>query len=216
MHQVSIPDFARERGALMRPVLSVNAAQTAVIAIDFQRFFIDAGQPMGNQHARDILDHANRLHAAVRQAGGLVIFTQHSVGPPPGTMSAASVPAAQPSSPYELLPGSDAYDLHPDIVRAAADWCVVKYQSSALHPGAATGLHEHLRARGIDTLIITGLVTNGCCDCTARDAFQYGYTVVVATDATAAMTDAEHNAALLNLAIYYAHTLDSAAIAAAL
>ena len=38
MHQVSIPDFARERGALMRPVLSVNAAQTAVIAIDFQRF----------------------------------------------------------------------------------------------------------------------------------------------------------------------------------
>lgn len=44
----------------------------------------------------------------------------------------------------------------------------------------------------------------------------YGYRVVVASDATAAMTDAEHNAALLNLEIYYAHVLSSEAIVAAL
>ena len=77
-------------------------------------------------------------------------------------------------------------------------------------------LDEMLRRRGIETLIITGLVTNGCCDCTARDAFQYGYNVVVATDATAAMTDEEHNGALLSLAIYYAQVMSADAIAAAL
>ena len=126
MHQVSIPDFARERGALMRPVLSVNAAKTAVIAIDFQRFFIDAGQPMGNQPARDILDHANRLHAAVRQAGGPVILTQHRVGPPPRTISAVSVPAAQPSCPHEPLARSDTHQLRPATVPPPPHWALAK------------------------------------------------------------------------------------------
>ena len=47
----------------------------------------------------------------------------------------------------------------------------------------------------------------GKLDSTARDAFQYGYHVIVASDATAAMTDDEHNASLLNLAIYYARVM---------
>ena len=68
----------------------------------------------------------------------------------------------------------------------------------------------------METLIITGLVTNGCCDCTARDAFQHGFNVVFASDATAAMTDEEHNAALLNLEIYYARVMRTEEIAAAL
>ena len=50
------------------------------------------------------------------------------------------------------------------------------------------------------------------CDCTARDAFQHGFNVIVVSDATAAMTDAEHNAALLNLEIYYARVLPTSEI----
>jgi len=73
-----------------------------------------------------------------------------------------------------------------------------------------------LRKHGIDAIIVSGLVTNGCCDCAARDAFQYGYNVTVATDATAAMTDEEHNASLLNLTLYYAHTRSVDEIIAAL
>jgi nicotinamidase-related amidase len=209
MHQVSIPAFALERGRLMRPRLALDPKKTAVIAIDFQRFFIDEGQPMGNAHARDILDNANRLHAAVRDAGGMVVFTQHSMGAvseltPDGEL-ALPLPESRRST-QTLAPGSPSYNLHPKMTRDANDVRVIKFQSSPLHPRAATTLDAMLRDRGIENVIITGLVTNGCCDCTARDAFQHGYNVVVATDATAAMTDDEHNAALLNLAIYYAHT----------
>lgn len=218
MHTVSIPDYAFQRGALMRRPLSLVAATTAVIAIDFQCFFIDADQPMGNVHARDMLAQANRLHDAVRQAGGLIVFTQHSMGPVPARNDAGEYPApmAHPRADQALLPGSASYDLHPTITRAATDLRIIKNQSSPLHPCAATGLEETLRARHIDTLIVTGLVTNGCCDCTARDAFQYGYKTVIASDATAAMSDDEHNAALLNLEIYYADVASCDAIVAAL
>ncbi len=210
MHTISIPQSAIERGHLVHPPKALNPLKTAVLAIDFQRFFIDQGQPMGNEHARDILDNANRLHAALRTAGALVIFTQHSMA------SAAADPSISPPklSSHELSPGSSSYEIHPRIVRSAQDLTIVKYQSSPLHPRAGTNLADVLRARGIETLIITGLVTNGCCDCTARDAFQHGFEVVFASDATAAMTDEEHNAALLNLAIYYARVMDADAIEA--
>lgn len=219
MHVIDIPEFALERGRMMRPNPLIEAAKTAVLAIDFQRFFIDDGQPMGNVHARDVLDNANRIHAAVREAGGLVVFTQHSIEAPPATpirMEPGAGPEPAPLSGAELRPGSASYELHPHIIRSPGDITVVKHQSSPLHPGAVTGLREILEARGIETVIITGLVTNGCCDCTARDAFQYGYNVFVATDATAAMTDAEHNGALLNLAIYYAEPMTANAIERAL
>ncbi len=207
MHQIVIPDYAVERGRFMHPARALVGARTAVVAIDFQRFFIDDGQPMGNPHARDILANANRLHGAVRDAGGLIVFTQHSMGSPEARAEAGTL---------ALLPGSASYELHPELTVAAGDLKIVKRQSSPLHPKADTDLEAQLRARGIDTVIVTGLVTNGCCDCTARDAFQHGFNVIVAADATAAMTDDEHNGALLSLEIYYARVMRVAEIAQAL
>ena len=43
---------------------------------------------------------------------------------------------------------------------------------------------------------IVGAITNYCCENTARDACQMDFKVFFITDATAAMTDAEHNASL--------------------
>jgi len=56
----------------------------------------------------------------------------------------------------------------------------------------------------VDTLVIAGTLTNCCCESSARDAFMLGYRVLFAADATAAVSDEEHNAALLNLAVMFA------------
>lgn len=213
MHNISIPASALERGQLFHPTKPIDPARTAVLAIDFQRFFIDADHPMGNVHARDILENANQLHAAVRSAGGLVIFTQHSMAPESSGDNGDAV-VEKPES-RDLLPGSPSYQLHSSMNRSDSDWVVIKRKSSPLHPRAGTQLDAMLRERDIETLIISGLVTNGCCESTARDAFQHGYNVIIASDATAAMTDEEHNAALLSLSIYYAEPMTVAAIAAA-
>ena len=61
-------------------------------------------------------------------------------------------------------------------------------------------------------LIFVGTLTNICIESTARDANMLGYKVIVVSDACAAKTDAEHNAALLNLRIGFADVKDTATI----
>ena len=55
-----------------------------------------------------------------------------------------------------------------------------------------------LRERGLDTLLVTGTVTNVCCESTARDAMMLNFRTVMITDGNAANTDEDHNAALSN------------------
>jgi len=210
VHVISLPETAIERGRMMGLDKPIDPATTAVVAIDFQNFFVADGEPMGTANARDALANANRVHEAVRASHGLVVLTQHSFGPPGET------PPDEPLTAPALLPGSTSYELHPDLVVGAADVRIVKRRSSPLHPEADTDLLALLLEHGIETLVITGLASNGCCDCLARDAFQHGFNVVFVSDATAAMSDEEHNATLLNLAIYYANVLDTNAVEAAL
>jgi ureidoacrylate peracid hydrolase len=58
--------------------------------------------------------------------------------------------------------------------------------------------------QGIDTVLITGTLTNCCCESTARDAMQLNYRVLVAADANAALTDKEHAATLHVMAMVFA------------
>ena len=53
-----------------------------------------------------------------------------------------------------------------------------------------------LTKRGIDTIVITGTVTNVCCESSARDASTLGYRVIMVADANAARRDRDHNATL--------------------
>ena len=53
-----------------------------------------------------------------------------------------------------------------------------------------------MRARSLDTLLITGTVTNVCCESTARDAMMLNFKTIMLTDGNAAVTDEDHNASL--------------------
>ena len=75
------------------------------------------------------------------------------------------------------------------------DLVIDKFRSSAMLP-QSSNLAQLLKERGIDTLVITGAITNYCCENTARDACQMDFRVFFVTDATAALTDDEHNASL--------------------
>jgi len=80
---------------------------------------------------------------------------------------------------------------------------IEKCRFSAFTPGAS-GLDALLRGLGIDTVIVTGTLTNCCCESTARDAMQLNYRVLIAADANAALSDAEHAATLQTLALVFA------------
>jgi nicotinamidase-related amidase len=75
---------------------------------------------------------------------------------------------------------------------------VEKTATSAFFPGHSP-LPELLPARGIDTVLITGTVTNVCCEASARDAATLGFRVVLVADGCAARRDEDHNATLYTI-----------------
>jgi nicotinamidase-related amidase len=67
--------------------------------------------------------------------------------------------------------------------------------ASAFFPGRCP-LSGWLTERVVDTVLITGTVTNVCCESSARDASTLGYRVIMVADANAARRDEDHNATL--------------------
>lgn len=90
----------------------------------------------------------------------------------------------------EGTPGADFID---ELRPAAEDYVVVKRRSSAFHN---TDLDLLLRTRGIDTLILAGVVTNGCVENTSRDARQRDYHVLVLSDCCASIMPEAHDYAM--------------------
>jgi ureidoacrylate peracid hydrolase len=72
---------------------------------------------------------------------------------------------------------------------------VEKTRFSAFIQGSSN-LAEVLRNRGLDTVLVTGTVTNVCCESTARDAMMLNFKTIMVTDGNAAMTDEDHSASL--------------------
>jgi len=75
------------------------------------------------------------------------------------------------------------------------DILVEKKRFSAFIQGSSD-LADRLRARGLDTILVTGTVTGVCCESTARDAMMLNFKTVMVSDGNAAMTDEDHNASL--------------------
>jgi ureidoacrylate peracid hydrolase len=102
-----------------------------------------------------------------------------------------------------FTPGSPGHDLWPELDVRAEDWIVRKSRFSAFIQGSSD-LHERLRARGVDTLIVTGTVTNVCCESTARDAMMLDYKVFFVADGCSSHHPQEQAATLSNLANIFA------------
>ena len=62
-----------------------------------------------------------------------------------------------------------------------------------------TSLDADLKAKGVEQLVITGCMTNRCCETTARSAFVRGYEVYFVSDATFTKTEELHLATLGNV-----------------
>jgi ureidoacrylate peracid hydrolase len=96
-----------------------------------------------------------------------------------------------------LKPGASGYKLYSELDVSPADDILEKNRFSAFIQGASK-LDEILRAAGIDTVLITGTMTNTCCGSTARDASMLNYKTIMIADANATRNDDEHNAELVS------------------
>jgi ureidoacrylate peracid hydrolase len=207
MHPADLPQWAIDRVVAKhgRPVIfdRLDPARTALVVVDMQEFFTCPGSPLEMPAAREIVLAINRCAEGVRAAGGTVawVVTELRGGAREWTsFFSVTHPGARGEMVREgLAPGTAMAGLTEGLEPREGDLHAAKDRFSAFLPGASD-LPDRLRARGIDTVLIAGTLTNVCCESSARDAMMENFSVVMLADANATRSDEEHLSALAGFA----------------
>jgi nicotinamidase-related amidase len=150
-------------------------SDTALVLIDVQQGFDDPR--WGARNNPDAERNIARLLTAWRAYRRPVMHVQHM--------------SRVPDSP--LRPGRPGNALRPEAAPLPGEPVFQKTVNSAF---IGTSLEAHLRAAGIDTLVLAGLTTDHCVSTTVRMASNLGFTAIVVSDATATFErtgpDGEH------------------------
>ena len=217
MNGLTIPDPVTARVVARcgdpHPHRDLEPRRTALVVVDLQNAFMD--DAIGHAvcpAARDIVPNVNRLAATVRAAGGGVFWIKNTYDDRSAiewsTAQAMLTPQARQRRIEAMSEGSKGHDLWPELDVRPEDEIVRKYRFSAFLPGTSD-LPYRLRARGFDTVLITGTVTNVCCESSARDAMMTNFKTVMITDGNAAMTQEEHEASLTAFYLIFGDVMDT-------
>jgi ureidoacrylate peracid hydrolase len=205
MHTLAIPksviDRVIERRGREHVYDDLDPARTALVVVDMQNAFMLPGVahslcPM----AEKIVPNINRLARAVRATGGTVFwikttFTEDSLRSW-STYFEMTSPERVAKRIEALTAASLGHQLWSGLDVRPQDPIVEKNRFSAFIQGSSD-LGAALHERGLDTVLVTGTVTNVCCESTARDAMMLNFKTIMVTDANAAATDEDHNASLI-------------------
>jgi len=186
--------------------LKLHVSKAALLIIDMQTFFLNPESPTFTCGGLAVLPRIKELLAAFRKAGRPVIFTRH-VHHPDG-LDAGIMEWWWQGMCIEGTPESE---IHPELAPRHDEKVVLKHRYSAFYN---TDLETILRCRSIEDLVITGIMTNMCCESTARDAYYRDYRVFFTADGTGSINEEMHLASLLNLAFGFACVTTTADIIA--
>jgi ureidoacrylate peracid hydrolase len=202
-HPVTVSDYVQERLTKIRGDVRLYRdmvpERTAFVAIDMQNAFVAEGGPIEVAESRTIVPAINRMAKGCRDLGIPVIwirshhpkggsdwrpFFDHFVRPERREAAAAAL--------SDDAPGSQFY---PEMDIQDSDYIVIKNRYSCFIPGSSS-LERLLRSQRRDNIILAGTKTNICVESTARDGMMIDFHMTVLADATASLTDREHQASL--------------------
>jgi biuret amidohydrolase len=208
----------------------LQPSRTALLVIDMQRDFLDPGgyaaqAGLDITRLRQAITPIRALLAAARHERVSVAHTREGHRPdlsdcPPTKLErsrAAGAPiGSQGPLGRLLLRGEHGHDFIDELKPWPGELVVDKPGYSAFEH---TELQEWLDARGIDTLILTGVTTEVCVSSTLRSAVDRGYRCVTVRDACASSYADLHAASLATIGVeggIFGRVMDSAAVVAAL
>jgi ureidoacrylate peracid hydrolase len=190
------------RDGVAHSVTKLDPADTALIVVDMQNFYMKEGASSFCPAAQAIVPKVNRLADAVRRFGcpvlwlrnvtnneGFKTWTRHY-----DRMSQARIDIRK----RELAKDGDGFQFWHEMDVRESDRKIEKTRYSAFIPGASN-LTKILGEYSADTLIICGVATNVCVESTARDAMMMNYRTVIIEDACAANSTEAHEVSLNSL-----------------
>lgn len=189
----------RKRQGRLHAYEKFDPTATALVVVDMQNYFMADGEPACCPPARDIVPNVNHLAATMRATGGTVVWIQ--------TEATAETPDDWWNF-YEmytddrvarrqanLAKDGSGFPLWPELDVQPNDEIVIKTRYSAFIQDASN-LEDVLRRHAIDTIVVTGVATNVCCESTARDGMMRGFRTLMVSDGNASFTEESHANAL--------------------
>ena len=190
-------------------VFQLRPSTSALIVVDMQNDFVRVGAPLEVPDARETIDVHRELLDWFRAQHRPVVFTRFIAGPSRTLMWNWSPQIAPPvcccwpgfQRAYGDIEGErDCVAVIDELAPLPGEPQVDKYGYNGFH---RTRLTDLLHAHGIDTVLITGTVTQICVEDTARGAFHEGFQAAVISDAVSSYAPDLHRASLHTLAMKY-------------
>jgi ureidoacrylate peracid hydrolase len=168
----------------------INPAKTALVVVD-----LDEGTGRDSEEQIiSISNNVNTLAAAMRKHGGTVAWVTTPIQK--ATENFRAVFGEDLTKRYEADGKSGkSKTLWPELDAKDGDIHATKQGHSAFFPGKSN-LYEQLQAKGIESLLIVGAVTNVCCEASARDAAELQYKVTMVSDTLIGHSFGLHEATL--------------------
>lgn len=197
-------------------------ANPALLIVDMQNDFVRKDAPMEVPDARVTIPQHQELLAFCREIGIPIIYTKFVAGPKRTLMWEWSPQLAPPiwacQRAYRRLYHDigkelDCADIIDEIYPAPNDHLVEKYGYGAF---SNTNLEDILRSLHVESLVVTGTVTQICVEETAREAFHHGYRTTIVSDAVSSYVPDLHASTLKNFALKFGWVSPTAEVLQAL
>jgi ureidoacrylate peracid hydrolase len=209
----TLPDDLVQRAIYRRGRANVydglDPKRTALLVIDMQHAWLAEGAPFETPATRRIVPAINRLAGALRDAGGLVVWFQHTAAPVGDPLYWSGYFDHHVSDRYReetvaaLLPGTPTHAIHASLDVRPGDLTLRKYRFSPFlrNPDDPLAL---LEARGIESVIVVGTATNVGVESTVRDAMMLDFRTFMPHDAVVAPFYDGHLAAMRSVVQVFA------------
>ena len=213
------------------PEFRIDSSRTALVLIDMQHLdahrhyglgkvllenFPAAGQYFVERVESQVIPRQQELLRCFRQHGLRIIhltvgahLPDNSDWVPLRREADERVERETGTKPVVYPVGSFEHSILTEVEPEPGELVLNKVSRSAF---TSTGLDQVLRNIGLDTLIITGVVTNSCVEMTARDAADRGYKCVIVDDACATFSQDMQDAVLRTFAFLYGKVQDTSEV----
>jgi nicotinamidase-related amidase len=197
------------RGMSRSGLADERLRRPALVVVDMQNDFVRVGAPLEVPDARATIPAHLALLEACRRRHLPVVFTKFIAWPAPSLLWEWSPQCRPPTRCCwkghrrfyaDVGRELECTDVIEELTPSPGDLVVEKYGYGAFH---GTPLSDLLRQCGVESLIVTGTVTQICVEETAREAFHHGFRTTLASDAVSSYAPDLHAATLKNFAMKF-------------
>jgi nicotinamidase-related amidase len=171
--------------------------RSCLLVVDMQNFFLNPKSPTFTPGGLAILPNLSKLIKAFRRKKLPVIYTAH-------VHKSKEMDGGILGWWWQgmIMENTKDAEIHPELSPLPEEKIIYKHRYSAFYD---TDLETVLRCLKVTDMVISGIMTNLCCESTARDAYFRDYRVFFMSDATGTINEELHLATLKNLAFGFAY-----------